>query len=102
MIYCAGPSFYGKVRPAVIVQSDKYNQEPPSFTVCLLTGEIAPDSAIRVTVNPSKANGLDKSSQVMIDKVMSLPADRIKNRIGSLTDRQMRLVDDAMRDWLNL
>jgi mRNA interferase MazF len=102
VVYCAGPKFFGKERPAVIVQSDKYNQDPASYTVCLLTGDVQTDSAVRVTIEPTKANGLGKVSQVMVDKVMSLPVDRIKNRVGTLNQRQMARIDAALRDWLDV
>lgn len=102
VVYCAAPDYYGKVRPGVIVQSNKYLQEPPSFTICLLTGDVLSDSAVRVTILPSKSNGLEKASQIMIDKVMSLPSARIKNRVGALTAQQIRMVDEALRDWLSL
>jgi len=77
------PGFVGKVRPAVIVQSDKYNADPPSVTVCLLTSHLV-ESRLRVRIDPASENGLTKSSQVMIDKAMSLPLDRLDNRIGAV------------------
>ena len=51
------PGFVGKVRPAVIVQADKYNAVPPSVTVCLLTSHLT-DSRLRVRIDPAPGNGL--------------------------------------------
>ena len=58
-----------------------YYVNPPSVSLCLLTSALV-DSRLRVTLQPSKVNGLEKPSQVMIDKVMTLPLDKLSNRIG--------------------
>ena len=84
LYYVDPPGFLGKVRPAVIVQANGFNDNPPSVTLCLLTSTLV-DSRLRVTLKPSKANGLGKPSQVMIDKVMTLPLDKLANRIGAVT-----------------
>lgn len=95
------PGFVGKVRPAIIVQADKYNADPPSVTVCLLTSNLV-DSKLRVRVDPAAGNGLTKSSHVMIDKVMSLPIDRLDNRIGAVTGSQLEAISASLREWLDL
>ena len=95
------PGFVGKVRPAVIVQADKYNTDPPSVTVCLLTSHLA-DSRLRVRIDPAPGNGLSKSSHVMIEKAMSLPLDRLENRIGAVTAAQLDAISASLREWLDL
>jgi mRNA interferase MazF len=95
------PGFVGKVRPAVIVQADKYNSDPPSVTVCLLTSHLV-DSRLRVRIDPAPENGLTKSSHVMIDKAMSLPLDRLDNRIGAVSAAQLEAISASLRDWLDL
>jgi mRNA interferase MazF len=95
------PGFVGKVRPAVIVQADKYNADPPSVTVCLLTSHLT-DSRLRVRIDPAPENGLPKASHVMIDKAMSLPLDRLDNRIGVVTAAQLEAISTSLREWLDL
>ena len=46
LFYCNPPGFVGKVRPAVVVQSDEFNQRATSVTLCLLTSHIV-DSKLR-------------------------------------------------------
>ena len=72
LYFCKPPGFVGKVRPAVVVQSDEFNQSATSVTLCLLTSHIV-DSKLRVTIDPTPDNRLEKRSPVMIDKVMTLP-----------------------------
>lgn len=95
------PGFVGKVRPAVIVQADKYNADPPSVTVRLLTSHLS-DSRLRVRIGPAPGNGLSKPSHVMIDKAMSLPLDRLDNRIGAVTAAQLEEISASLREWLDL
>lgn len=100
--YVAAPDFFGKVRPAVIVQSDKYLQDPTSLTVCLIMGAVPGRPMFRVVLPAGARSGLEKISEVMIDKVMSLPVDRVKNRIGAVSIEELRRIDQAIKDWLSL
>lgn len=95
---------YGKPRPAIIVQSDVFNTtEQDSFTIALVTSTLQPEAPIfRLTVDPSAANGLRKLSQIMVDKLMTTPRDRIGSVIGRLDDDLMIRLTRAIALWLGL
>ncbi|MGH6927782.1 MAG: type II toxin-antitoxin system PemK/MazF family toxin, partial [Dongiaceae bacterium] len=76
---------YGKPRPALVIQSDLF-AEHPSVTVLLLTGELHDALLLRVTVQPTPENGLEKASQICVDKAATLPRAKIGQRIGRLDD----------------
>jgi mRNA interferase MazF len=101
LYYVNPPSFVGKVRPAVIVQANVFNHNPPSVTLCLLTSTLV-DSRLRVTLQPSKVNGLDKPSQVMVDKVMTLPLEKLSNRIGAVSAGELDQISASLRAWMDL
>ena len=101
LYYVNPPGFVGKVRPAVIVQSNVFNRNPPSVTLCLLTSTMV-DSRLRVTLQPSKGNGLEKPSQVMIDKVMSLPLAGLSTRIGAVNPGEPDQISASLRAWMDL
>lgn len=101
LYYVKPPGFVGKVRPAVVVQADRFNDDPPSATVCLLTSHLV-ESKLRVRIEPTPASGLEKSSQVMIDKVMTLPLDRFDNSIGSVSKAEIDAIAGSLRTWLDL
>ncbi len=101
LYYVNPPGFLGKARPAVIVQADTFNRGPTSVTLCLLTSTIV-ESRLRVTLAPSKSNGLEKPSQVMIDKVMTLPLDRLANRIGVVSAGELDQIAASLRAWMDL
>jgi len=67
----------GKPRPALVIQSDLFNEAHPTVTLLPVTGEIRSAPLFRVTVEPSEANGLKKVSQVMVDKIASVPRPAI-------------------------
>jgi mRNA interferase MazF len=85
---------YGKPRPALVVQSDLL-AELDSVVVCPVTSEIR-DVAFRVTLEPSPTNGLQKLSQVMVDKLSTLPRARISEPFGRVDDERMRAVGRAL------
>jgi mRNA interferase MazF len=54
------------------------------------------DAAFRVTVEPNPANGLRALSQVMADKLSTLPRAKISAPFGRLDAARMRAVDRAL------
>ena len=71
-VVVAVPGDYGKPRPALVVQSDLFS-DLPSVTICPLTSMIRDDAnLLRLTVEPSHANGLRKASQIVTRRWSSL------------------------------
>ena len=93
---------YGKPRPVVVVQSDVYNPTHSSIVVCPITSHLVAAPLFRLTLLPAPGNGLEAESQIMIDKLTALRADRIRKRIGTLRPSEMRALDRALRVWLAL
>ena len=92
---------YGKPRPAVVMQSDAF-RALGSVTVLRLTSELHEWPAFRVTIQPSPRNGLRKPSQVMIDRAIALPVERIGVVFGRLDDSAMLVVSRALATFLGL
>jgi mRNA interferase MazF len=93
------PGAYGKPRPAVIVQSDTF-EEMESITFLPLTGEILPKQVFRVAVFPTVANGLQAQSQVMADKCSTLPLSKVGAVFGRLDDGDMSAVHRTLAIFL--
>ena len=100
IIVCAVSGDYGKPRPAIVVQSDLYNETHASITVCLVTSDLNDWPLFRVTIDSAPSNGLKAKSQVMIDKIVSLPREKIRHVIGRVSTRELNLVQDALKGWL--
>jgi mRNA interferase MazF len=92
---------YGKPRPALVVQSDAF-EAIPSVTVLPLTSEIHDEHLIRITVQPTKGNGLRTASQVMIDKATTVPRTRVGDVIGRAGADTMRAVNIALGRFLGV
>jgi mRNA interferase MazF len=60
------PGNYGKPRPALVIQSDLFD-EHPSVTILPITSELRETPLFRITIEPNNENGLRKRSQVMVE-----------------------------------
>ena len=92
---------YGKPIPALVVQSDAFNQTE-SVTLLLITSTIESASLLRVDIAPSPANGLRKRSQVQIDRLMTTPRQRIGSVIGQASEQVMLEIDRLLLTFLSL
>ena len=92
---------YGKPRPALIVQANVFD-ELTSVTVLRVTSELHDWPLFRITVEANRDTGLQRRSQVMVDKAATVPRSRIGQRIGSLDDRTMEAVSAALAKFLGI
>jgi len=93
------PGSYGKPRPAVIVQSDLFNQHP-SISVLPLSSELRNAPLFRVRIEPTAMNGLDKTSEVMVDKIQTISIEKIGGEIGRASDEEMLAINRALAIFL--
>ena len=93
---------YGKPRPALVVQSDLFNDTHASITVVPVTSTIIDSPLFRVTVEPSRRNGLRLISQIMVDKVTTVRRQRLGQAIGRLEDDVMLRVSRALALWFGI
>ena len=102
VVVCAAPGDYGKPRPAVVVQSDLFNPTHASVVICPITTHTVEAALFRLPVGPNRRNGLRTESQIMADKLMAVKRERIGDRIGRLSAREMARVSRALLGWLEL
>jgi mRNA interferase MazF len=87
---------YGKPRPAVIVQSDAFPESHASVVICQLTSDMADAPDFRVSIEPTRENGLRLRSQVMADKPITVRRERIAQKIGRLANQDMARLGIAL------
>ncbi|MBH1989047.1 MAG: type II toxin-antitoxin system PemK/MazF family toxin [Myxococcaceae bacterium] len=102
VVICVTQGDYGKPRPAVVVQSDLFNETHPSITLCPITSEVHDASLIRVSIGHHPSNGLHNKSQVMVDKIVSIPRTKIKEVVGKISMKELDLVQRTLKNWLAL
>ena len=96
IVTVVAPGDFGKPRPAVIIQSDFLNDTHASVMLCLLTSELVDAPLFRIDMVPSPENGLQKPSQIMADKILTVRRKRIGERIGCLEKRVMKELERAL------
>ena len=94
--------YSGKPRPAVVVQANRWLQCHPSVTLCPLTSTLLDAPLVRIPVHPSGTNGLLKPSQLMADKLFTVPTAAIGAVVGQLEAADLAELDLALRSWLKL
>ena len=95
-------AFSGKPRPAVVVQADRWLQAHPSVILCPLTSTLRQAPLVRIAVEPSPRNGLRKPSQLMVDKLFTVPIQALGEVVGQLEPDVLVDLDLALRGWLEL
>lgn len=95
-------SYTSKPRPALVVQADVFNETHASITVCPITSDVIDAPLFRINVPPGARTGLQSGSQVMVDKIVSVPRSAISRTVGRCNRGELELVDDALRRWLSV
>jgi mRNA interferase MazF len=95
LVTVAAPGSYGKPRPAVIVQTDLLDAHS-SVLVALVTSTLVDSPLFRLSVHPDEANGLRTESQIMADRIMAVPREKVGGVIGRLGDEVMLRLNRAV------
>lgn len=100
-IAAARGSYSGKPRPVVIVQDDRFDSTA-SVTVCPLTTTAVDAPLVRISVEPTNTTGIEKLSQIMVDKVTTIPRTNVRDHVGHLSDADLIRLDRALLVFLGL
>jgi len=96
-----GPDYAGKPRPAVIIQDDVF-AGTASITLCPFTTPVVDAPLIRLPIEPTRLNGLNATSHVMVDKITTVAKSKMQKRVGRLTEEDMVRVNRAVLVFLGL
>ncbi|MCU0836908.1 MAG: type II toxin-antitoxin system PemK/MazF family toxin [Chromatiaceae bacterium] len=102
IVLAAAAGDYGKPRPWLVMQVDRYNNsaQPGSVLVCPFTTHDEP-AAYRIPMD-LPAGDSRRRSWVMVDKLMAIKRERIGAKIASASAQQLDAVEHAIRDLLGL
>ncbi|MGH7048115.1 MAG: type II toxin-antitoxin system PemK/MazF family toxin [Stellaceae bacterium] len=99
LVTVALPGDCGKPRPALIIQSDLFD-EHPSVTVLPITSHLVEAPLLRIGIGVE--SGLDRPSQLMVDKAQTPRRERIGPVIGRVDDVTLVAVSRALVVFLGL
>ena len=92
---------FGKPRPALVVQSDLFD-EHPSVTILPVPSELRDAPLFRIRIDPAPTNGLQKPSQVMVDKAMTVSRDKLGPAFGRIDADTLLEVERCLAVFLGL
>ncbi len=92
---------FGKPRPALVIQADQFN-EHATVTILPVTSTLIAAPLLRITVQPSEENGLQKPSQVMVDKILTVKRDKIGPSFGRIDANVMVEVERCLALFLGI
>lgn len=92
---------FGKPRPALVIQADFFN-EHASVTVLPVTSTLVAAPLLRVTVQPSLGSGLQRPSQVMVDKAMTVKRDKVGPAFGRIEAETLVEVERCLAVFLGV
>lgn len=86
----------GGVRPVLIVQNDVGNKYSPTVIAAAITSQTGKTRLpTHIKLNAERC-GLAKDSVVLLEQVRTLDKKRLKERMGSLDDNSMHLINEAL------
>jgi mRNA interferase MazF len=71
-------------------------------TVLPISGQLADAPLLRLTLEPGPANGLQKVSQIMIDKAVTVRRDKIGTVFGRIDDAVLAEVERRLAVFLGI
>lgn len=91
----------GKPRSVVIVQDDRFDATA-SITACPLTTNPLDAPLTRICVGVMTATGIEQPSQIIIDKITTMPRANVRGHLGRLTDADRMRLDRALLVFIGL
>jgi mRNA interferase MazF len=96
VIIAVFPGELGKPRPAVVLQANEFLISYTTVLSCPLTTHLLDAPFLRPRIEPTLYNGLQNPSQVMVEKITPVRKEAIGQRVGQITDNDMRRIEIAL------
>lgn len=88
----------GGIRPVLIVQNDYGNKYSPTTIVCAITSqEKKKNLPTHIKLNVEDIDRLKKNSIVLIEQIMTIDKDKLKDYVGSIDDLTIMKVENALQ-----
>ncbi|WP_258805119.1 type II toxin-antitoxin system PemK/MazF family toxin [Pseudarthrobacter sp. NS4] len=97
----SGGIYAQKPRPALIIQDDLF-EASESVTLLPLTSQLTDAPILRLTVEPGDLTGLERESQIMVDKLTTVRRANLGQRVGQVDAKTMAAVEQSLAVFLGL
>lgn len=92
----------GGIRPVIIIQNDIGNKYSPTVIVAAITSQINKAKLPTHVEISSEEYGLNRDSVVLLEQIRTLDKKRLKEKIGHMTEIDMKKVNKSLLISLNL
>ncbi len=96
-----GVGYGSKPRPVLIVQADVFPTASKKL-VALIGSPVEGAASVRVPVAPDATNNLRVPSEIMVDTMMTVRAEKFGVHIGQLSNGDMRRVEISLMVFLGI
>ncbi len=84
-----------------MIQTNLFD-EHASVTVLPVTSTLITAPLLRITIEPDDGNGLQKPSQVMVDKAMNVKLDKVSAPFGHIDEDAIMAVERSLAVFLGI
>ncbi len=92
---------FGKPQPALVIQANQFIAHSCT-TVLPITSTLVAAPLLRISVQPNAENGLQKPSQVMVDKAMTVKRDKVGPTFGRIDADALLEVERCLAVFLGI
>jgi len=92
---------FGKPRPALVIQADLFS-EHSSVTVLPVTNHLLDAPLLRITLEVNKQNGLHTTSQIMVDKAVTVKREKTGAVFGQIDTATLLSVERSLALFLGI
>jgi mRNA interferase MazF len=78
------------------VQSEVLGDDTMTIVACPITSELTERLPTRPILDPDETNGLRVRSQIMTDRILAVPRDRVRQLIGQIGPQTADRLDGAL------
>jgi mRNA interferase MazF len=96
-----GRHYASKPRPVLVVQDDRFDATD-SIAVCPVTSDPTEIPLLRIPLETEQTTGLSRPSNVMVDKVTTMPRAKLAEHIGAVADTTMLALSRALIVFLGI
>ena len=86
----------GGIRPVIIIQNDIGNKYSPTVIVAAITSQINKAKLPTHVEISSEEYGLNRDSVILLEQIRTLDKKRLKEKIGHMTEVDMKKVNNAL------
>ena len=92
---------YGKPRPVVVIQTDRVGITD-SILICQISSDIQDFSSIRIDLPANAETGLERRSQIMVEKIFAVIKVKCRKHIGRIDNEAQTRLNEALFNMIGL